>query len=302
MHLKYWILAAAALVPVAAHAQDASVPGRLDRLEQEVRALQRQVFPGGSDRFFQPEIQSQQQPRTVPGTANDTSTVSNLMTRVDALEGQLASLTGQVEERGYQMRQLETRLSEMQDRLAKLEAAPTAAAPPAEEEAPFTTTTPASQSPSSETTSAVSTVARQQAVAAVERPSTGNATEDSYTYGYRLWEAEFYPEAQAQLAKTVKDYPSSRRASHARNLLGRAWLDDGKPATSAQHFLENYQKDPRGERAPDSLYFLGVALTELDKNSEACQAYSELADVYPDIASGRLADRVASGREKADCQ
>ncbi|WP_420607245.1 hypothetical protein [Novosphingopyxis sp.] len=296
-------MAAAASMPMAAGAQDVSVPSRLDRIEQEVRALQRKVFPGGSDKYFEPEIQAQQPPRSVPGTTGDTSTVGNLMARVDALEGQLASLTGQVEERGYQLRQLETQLKAMQDRLAKLEAAP-AAVPVPEEEAPAATAAenPARPASAAEKPSAVATASRQQAVAAIERPSTGDAAEDSYVYGYRLWEAGFFPEAQVQLAKTVKDYPKAARVSYARNLLGRAWLDDKKPATSAQHFLENYQQDPRGDRAPDSLYFLGVALTQLDKKSEACQAYAELADVYPDAASGRLADRVASGKAKADCK
>ena len=117
-------LAPLALMPTAASAQDTSVNGRIDRLEQEVRALQRKVFPGGSDRYFEPEIQAQQQPSRVPGTSTDASAVTNLMTRVDALEAQLASLTGQVEERGYQMRQMETKLSALQDRIARLESAP----------------------------------------------------------------------------------------------------------------------------------------------------------------------------------
>lgn len=307
MRLKFLILAAAMLTPVAATAQDATVPGRLDRLEKEVRALQRKVFPGASGQYFEPEIQPEAQ-RTVPGTTGDT-TVGNLMARVDALESQLASLTGQVEERGFQMRQLETQLKAMQDRLARLEAAPssTAAAPDDDSPAsaapdrPAPRPAPAAEKPARQPAAAAGT-SRQKAVAAINRPSTGDAAEDSYIYGYRLWEAGFYPEAQVQLAKTVKDYPKYARVSYARNLLGRAWLDDKKPATSAQHFLENYQKDPRGDRAPDSLYFLGVALTDLSKKSEACQAYAELTDVYPDVAAGRLAERVKSGRAKANCK
>ncbi len=296
-------LAPLALMPSPASAQDASVNGRIDRLEQEVRALQRKVFPGGSDRYFEPEIQAQQQPSRVPGTSTDASAVTGLMTRVDALEAQLASLTGQVEERGYQMRQMETKLSALQDRIARLESAPSAAAPAVEEEArPAPAPAAASKPAAAARPSAVTNTARAQAAAAIEKPSTGDAAEDSYIYGYRLWEAGFYPEAQAQLAKTVKDYPKYSKMSYARNLLGRAWLDDKKPATSAQYFLENYQKEPRGDRAPDSLYFLGVALTDLNKKSEACQAYAELADVYPDIAKGRLSDRVTSGKAKANCK
>jgi TolA-binding protein len=54
--------------------------------------------------------------------------------------------------------------------------------------------------------------------------------------------------------------------------------------------------------APDSLFFLGSALTDLGKNAEACEAFAELAKAYPDAASGRLADRVASGKTRAKCK
>ena len=57
-----------------------------------------------------------------------------------ALESQLASLTGQVEERGFQMRQLETQLKAMQDRLARLEAAPSSTASAPDDDSPVSAT------------------------------------------------------------------------------------------------------------------------------------------------------------------
>ena len=59
---------------------------------------------------------------------------------------------------------------------------------------------------------------------------------------------------------------------------------------------------PRGERAPDSLFFLGSALTDLGKTAEACEAFGELAKAYPDAAGGRLADRIAGGKTRAKCK
>jgi TolA-binding protein len=44
--------------------------------------------------------------------------------------------------------------------------------------------------------------------------------------------------------------------SYARNLLGRAYLDDGKPREAAPWFLQNYQADKKGARASDSLLYL----------------------------------------------
>src|SRR3546814_5981318 len=113
---------------------------------------------------------------------------------------------------------------------------------------------------------------RKAAVAAVERPDTGDAAEDAYIYGYRLWEAKFYPGAEAQLKSVVEKYSSHRRASFAQNLLGRAYLDEGKPALASVAFYENYQKRPKGERAPDSLADLGKALIRSEEHTSEPQA------------------------------
>ena len=83
--------------------------------------------------------------------------------------------------------------------------------------------------------------------------------------GYRLWEAKRYSEAVTTLRGVVTKYPNHKRASFAQNLLGRAYLDDGKPAAAAEAFYANYQKMPRGERAPDSLYYLGQALVTAEE-------------------------------------
>jgi len=100
----------------------------------------------------------------------------------------------------------------------------------------------------------------------------------------------------------VEEYPSHPRASFAQNLLGRAYLDDKKPALASVALYENYQKRPRGERAPDSLYFLSTALVQLGKKADACRVLAEMQDVYPEVASGRLADRVTSGKAAANCK
>uniref|UniRef100_UPI003592EE49 tetratricopeptide repeat protein n=1 Tax=Blastomonas sp. TaxID=1909299 RepID=UPI003592EE49 len=149
---------------------------------------------------------------------------------------------------------------------------------------------------------AAPSVERIAAVTAILKPQTGDAFDDDYTYGYRLWEAKFMPEAQTQLKTTVDKHPRHARISYARNLLGRAYLDDGKPSAAAKAFAENYEKSPKGDRAPDSLYFLGEALVKLNEKPKACVAFSELAEVFPDAATGRLSTRLAAGRRSAGCR
>src|SRR3546814_8465018 len=63
----------------------------------------------------------------------------------------------------------------------------------------------------------------------------------------------------------------------------------------------NYQNNPRGDRAPDSLYWLGQALMKLDKPQEACKVYGELTDVYGAKMSATLKDQAAKARVAAKC-
>jgi TolA-binding protein len=99
----------------------------------------------------------------------------------------------------------------------------------------------------------------------------------------------------------VAKYPDSARASYAQNLLGRSYLDDGQLSSAAEAFLTSYKRFPKGERASDSLYYLGVTLTQLKKSGQACQVFDEFRDVYGPTASATLKTRVAAGRADAKC-
>lgn len=299
----------AALVASAspAAAQAASIEPRVKKLETEMRAVQRKVFPGGSDRFFEPEISA---PASAPNTTGTSATapITDLLQRVDTLENQITRLTAQTEENGFKLGQLEKRLALIEDKAAQ------AAAAAAVDPAGAGTTgalgsggTPARATSAGAATTmgaaaAAPSAERVAAVSAIEKPQTSDAGEDAYLYGYRLWEAKFLPESQAQLRFALEKHPRHRRTSYTRNLLGRAYLDDGKPSAAAKMFAENYEKEPKGERAPESLYFLGEALIKLNEKPKACIAFAELAEVYPDVATGRLSGRLAAGRRSAGCK
>jgi TolA-binding protein len=285
-------LAIASLVALAvpAYAQSVPVETRVDRLEKEMRAIQRKVFPGGAP--IEPEITRQPTAPITPGTPASTP-LTDLTARVDALEGQLASLTGQTEQNAYRLKQLEEAFN-------KYKAEQSAAAP-------ATVTVPPNPAPGGTASvprppaPAGASDARRTAVAAVERPNTGDAASDAYSYGFRLWDAKFYPEAQEQLKATVDKYGSSGVASRAANLLGRAYLDDGKPALAAQTLYDNYQKRPKGDRAADSLAWLGESLIQLKKASEACKVYGEMEQVYGATLSTSLRTMMDKGRTRAKC-
>jgi len=297
-----------AVLPAAAHAQAQAVEStdaRLRRIETELRAVQRKVFPDGAGKTFGPEIAATGAGTVTTGTPA-TSAVTDLLARMDAVEAQMQRLTAQSEE--------------TQNRMGKLEARLSALEPPVS--APIDLTAPAPSLPSG-AAGAVSLGAkpaavppaakpaikpavepspdRVAAVQAIPHPTSDDKGEDEYSYGYRLWEAKFFPEAQQQLQRTVTQYPKHARISYARNLLGRAYLDDNKPGTAAQYFVQNYLADKKGDRAADSLLYLGVAMTKLKENKRACAAFAEFKDTYPAETAGRLKAQYDAARKAVTC-
>jgi TolA-binding protein len=288
-------------------AQAANTELRLNKVEGEVRALQRKVFPGSGDKYFTPEIATPT-PTPAAGPPPSTSALSDVLTRMDSLESQVARLTGQVEQNTNRITQLEAKMASLQpgattaqplvtnDAGVPIPASP--ASPGATAATPRPTATPAA-TPSRPAVPPTSD--RVRAVSAVGKPSTGDAVEDEYTYGFRLWEAKFYPEAQQQLKLFLEKYPNTPRTSWSRNLLGRAYLDDGNALEAAKWFVQNYQTDKRGERAPDSLLYLAVSMKQLKDTKRACIALSEFGTTYAAEAAGRLKSTYDATRRGLTC-
>jgi len=303
-----WAVAASG--PALAQAET-QIDLRVGKLEKEMKAVQRVVFPGGAP--LQPEITGNTGPITAAGTPATTA-VADLTSRIDALEKGLSSLTGQIEQNGNRVRLAEEALKRVEARVAVLEGTGSAATPAVGGPASGAVTAPArpavvavkpverpaTPAPAKPTPVKVDP-GRKAAVAAIEMPATGDAPEDAYSYAYRLYAAKFYPESVVKLKEFVAKYPTHKRASYAQNLLGRAYFDDGKPALASVAFYDNYQKMPKGERASESLYWLGQALTKLKKLPDACKVYDELTEVYGTKLSADLKAKAAKGRADAKC-
>jgi TolA-binding protein len=290
-HLVAMLLMASAAVPAAAQRNE-TPEKRIERLEQQLRAVQRRVFPNGAE--VAPEI-DRQAPDGIQAGVPASSAVADLTARVDSLEAQLRELTGQVEQNGNRLRQAEDALARLRESTGgRLDALERGAAP-AEPSRP-------SGSSSVKPRPAAAEEPDEEPVKPAASATGDAAAEEAYNAGFRLWEAKRYTEAQKALEAAAKRYPKSKWASWASNLAGRAYLDAGKPATAAKAFLANYQSNPKGERAADSLYFLGQALVSLDKPADACKAYDELQDVYGATMRDWLKSRLPAARTQAKCR
>ena len=332
LRLAGFALAAAITVTaqVPALAQDNAAEARIRKIEAEVRALQRKVFPGGDGRFFEPQITPGTEAASTAAStvsAPSTTAVTDILVRLDALELQLQRLTARSEEQTNALSLLETRLAVLETAAdapmtitapgvlasppsaavsappavsASASAVPPAVTPPAAARAAVSTPAVATPRPPAPAAAAPN-AARLAAVQEIMKPQTTDAGDDEYSYGFRLWNAGLYPEARQQLTKFVEQYPNHTRISFGRNLLGRAFLDDNLPEEAARWFLRNYQANKNGDRAADSLLYLGASMIALKDTKRACIALAEFSETYPLIASGRLADEYQANRAKVTC-
>lgn len=295
---------ALALAPSVTLAQNRPAPTpeqRIDRLERQVQQMQRQVFPKG-------------RPAETAGFSDDPaatqSSVVSLDQRLDALEKQMTVLVRTSEENGNRLRNVETGLGQLKSdedqRIATLEqrlaqpqpviAPGPAAAPPSIAPAP---PPPRSRGTAPSRTSAQ--ITEPPATTTVAQAAAADPGEDAYTAGFHMWEAGQYDQAISALKAFTAAYPKHRRTSYANNLIGRALLDKGDARNAANVLLANYRTNPGGERAQDSLYYLGQALMKLGQPGQACKAYAELDAVYGAKVRPELKKLESEAKPQAQC-
>ena len=234
-------------------------------------------------------------PRCGRCSARSSPAVTDILTRLDALEAQLQRQTALNEENANAIRLLSERMDTLEGgRGSTTVAATTPTATPA-------ASTGATRNVTATATAAGPSEERVAAVQAIAKPQTDDAADDEYSYGFRLWDAGFFPEAQQQLTLFVEQNPDHWRTTYGRNLLGRAYLDDGKAKEAAPWFLKNYQEDKTGARAGDSLLYLAETMIALDDTRRACIALAEFSETYPALAAGRLQSQYEANRGKVTC-
>ena len=277
--------------------RDATPEQRIERLEKQLRQVQRQVFPKG------------QPADTASFSDEPAATQSSFRTldeRLNGLERQLADVLRQSEENGHRVTVMEADLARLRsDQEARLGALERAAAGAASVQAPVPgpgpgAIVPAPAPPQPKPQAAiVPKPATPPAGAAVD--PANDAAELAYDEGYQLWRAGKYDDAITSLRAFGSAYPKHRRASWANNLVGRALLDKGQPRAAAEALLANYRANPKGERAQDSLYYLGQSLMQLNQAGQACKAYAELEAVYGAQVRAELKRLLPAAKADAHC-
>jgi TolA-binding protein len=281
-------LAAIAMTPTPADAQrrQPTPEERIDRLEKQVRQVQKSVFPKG-------------QPADTAGFVDDPAATqiqaNQLSNRLDAIEQQMAQIVRSSEENGNRLATMEAELARLRaDQDRRLRALENGSG---DGPAAATDGDPAQ----AEEGDPVPPPSRPR----IEPPRTATSTVDgaeaAYDAGFRLWEAKKYDSAIAALKRMIAAYPDHRRVSWANNLIGRSWLDKGEYRTAAEVLLANYRGNKDGERAADSLYYLGQASMKLGQPTQACKAYAELENAFGSNIRPALRNLLPAARAQAKC-
>jgi TolA-binding protein len=294
-------IAVLAASPADAQRRQPTPEQRIERLEKQVRQVQGRVFPKG-------------QPADTAGFNDDpaaTLTITNQLTnRLDAIEQQMSQLIRASEENSNRVATMEAELARLradQDRrLRALETSPT----PVTGDEPQGSDEPAASETDDPDQSLVSRPKVETGRAPADKPVVAakpgdanfeTAGEEAYDRGFQLWNTGRYDEAITSLRAMASSFSGHRRVSWAKNLAGRALLDKGQPRAAAEALLANYRSDPKGERAPDSLFYLGQSLMKLGQASQACKAYDELQEVYGSTMRAQLRQLLPSARLEAKC-
>jgi len=124
---------------------------------------------------------------------------------------------------------------------------------------------------------------------------------EQYAYAFGLLRQANYDKAEVALQEFVELHPKDKLTGNARYWLGETFYVRAAYVQAAEVFLESYQTDPKGPKAPDSLLKLGMSLAGLDKKREACAAFDKLSKDYPNASAG-ISNTVKREKQKNGCK
>ncbi len=269
------------------YGDSASLRNRVEQLDQQLQALQ--------------------------GGGGGGPAAARMEVRQSEYEEELRALTGRVEDLNYQVRQLNEKLDKMAadvdyrlDQGAAPEAPP--AAPPSLM-APTLPPTDADATPQgpSQGASGQTVPGRQPRPlgtlapgAAADAGAAAETPRKEYAQAYDLLRQGQYEQAASAFSAFLERHPDDPLAENARYWLGESFYARGDFTRATEIFVQGYQSNKTGAKAPDTLLKLGMSLAALDKKKEACATFRELGKAFPD-ASPAVKEKAAQEGRRAGC-
>lgn len=125
--------------------------------------------------------------------------------------------------------------------------------------------------------------------------------QERYNYAYKLLVQSDYADAEAAFREFIGAHGQDALAGNAQYWLGETYYVRGQYEPAAQAFLQGYQGYPKSAKAPDSLLKLGMSLSAMKKNPEACAALGQLGKEFAS-APPHVKDAATRERTKIGCK
>ncbi len=265
-------------MPSVARAQSSMDPydleERLQRIEETLRDLQNQG--GSSGGGGGPSVQ-----------------------RVNDLEESIRTLTGQVEQLGYDVRTVKDKLDRLETetnfRLNQLEGNPNAPAVSGTEPS----SDPAAD-PGADPGAEPGGPKPPGTIGDIPAPEPGSSAEETYNQAMdHLTRAE-YDQALSLFQQVVQNYPDTDYAAQAQYWIADIHYVQKDYQKAAIAFADVLKKYPNAGRGPEAMLKLGLSLINIDKKKEGCSALGAIKSKYPK-ASDAILSRAEREAKKAGC-
>ncbi|KAF0119196.1 MAG: hypothetical protein FD149_199 [Rhodospirillaceae bacterium] len=282
---------------------------RMDRLERDMGAVQRQIHRGGvSDSV------------SFGGGDPEGDTAARLQQRLIDMEGVISNLTGQTEEVRFELGQLRGRLekliTDVDFRLTELERSGKNTSSPGSSGAGETTAPVAPGLPPGHRTD-------REAIAVFGKPtgqkepigepaqasspkrggesSSRGTPKEQYDQSVALLNQNDFAAAEQALLAFLEAHPEDPLAGNAQYWLGEAHYARGDFRQAAVAFAKGYQKYAKSSKAPANLLKLGLSLARLKRVQDACTAFNRLAVEFPN-GSGDVKQRANHEKKNLGCK
>lgn len=280
---------------------NAQVMDRMDRMDHDLMLLQKQVSQGGSS--------SGNSSNLTPLTDAPTgSAAGQLEVRLSAIEEELRSLRGRVEENDFQTKKVSDALAKFQKdvdyRFNELSTKPpVAAATPAAPD----TETKAARKPLPSTTDAGSADADEGTLKppadaeTAEAKTTFASPREHYNYAFRLLNQTQYDQAAKSFNDFSKKYPKDPLIGNAYYWEGETFYIRHDFVNAADNFRQGFEAMPDGPKAADNLLKLAMSLDALGRDKEACVVLQQIGAKFKKSSSNTVA-KAATEQQRIGCQ
>ena len=124
--------------------------------------------------------------------------------------------------------------------------------------------------------------------------------EEVYKYAFNILQKAQYDKADQVLAAFINKYPENALTENAAYWRGETFYARKMFGEAARVYALNLQRYENGRKAPDNMVKLAMALTNLKRTEEACQAFAELERKFPDMANN-ISQAAERGKSLAKC-